>query len=615
MSYILRGHLCGYLCADCREDLSDVTVRLYRPEGNDIQLRAAANAKETFNLLSEDDVEAKEKRLLGEGRTDENGTFSVSMDGQYDGEAVEVDVYCGTVPGRKPPRRGHGPKPLQFSITTIQPSWSEGNQRVAEWKYCIPSRYWCTIRGRFGAWVICGHVTVCETGQSLPGVTVKAFDVDWLQDDALGTAVTDAGGHFRIDYNASDFRKTIFPGIQIEWFGGPDVYFHILAPGGATLLQEAPARGREPDRENVFPCFCVPRLCVPQDTIGPVVGTEPAAVFDRIGTIKFLTDINSTPAGDGLTVSDGRAFFSDMPLRGALPKKLNGVAAEYTFQWQEVAPGAAPNPALWQPAPLAPTTIGMLQNFDPTDPGNPWPTRDVVIGAAPGPNQVAATVTADGWIQVPQASNNLAPEGFFYSGGYDLFVLHSEALGGWDSIDLAGLVAGQSVTSTGHPLARKRWFALRMLFREVGNPASAVIAGTCRRVAIDNTVYRNLQHHPNWGAHFEATALAVALLDIQELVAAGCAKIKTDVHVRFTAAHPYLGNVWMTLSGPGTFPDFALELPVDGQRFGGSVPAARSVAALPRCAYIVDLFAELLLTTGVSIPNARRDRIAFCTSD
>ena len=41
---------------------------------------------------------------------------------------------------------------------------------------------------RFGAWTICGHVRHCETKAPIGGVSVRAFDVDWLQDDALGDA-------------------------------------------------------------------------------------------------------------------------------------------------------------------------------------------------------------------------------------------------------------------------------------------------------------------------------------------------------------------------------------------------------------------------------------------
>jgi hypothetical protein len=41
-------------------------------------------------------------------------------------------------------------------------------------------------------------VTVCGIDQVVEGATVYAFDRDWLQDDALGSAVTGPGGKFQI---------------------------------------------------------------------------------------------------------------------------------------------------------------------------------------------------------------------------------------------------------------------------------------------------------------------------------------------------------------------------------------------------------------------------------
>jgi len=150
---------------------------------------------------------------------------------------------------------------------------------------------------------------------------VRAFDVDWLQDDDLGSGITDGGGHFRIDYTTADFQKTIFsPSINVELVGGPDLYFRVETLGGTPLLIEPRSRGRQPDRENAGPCFCVD-LCLSEQ---PPVDTDPLPVFTAVGGYQYLTDINSTPPGTGLTVADNRAFFSTMRLNGILSKKLNG---------------------------------------------------------------------------------------------------------------------------------------------------------------------------------------------------------------------------------------------------------------------------------------------------
>ena len=260
MSYVFRGKLCGWFCGECREDLSDVTVRLYRnrPDQN-ITALAVASPNDTLALVTEDQVKVKSGQLIAEARTDASGNFSFTLGGdqKYQGGAFEVDVYCGTVPHRVPGRKQVQPR--QFSITTLQPAWKQTGESdfVAVWNYCIPYRFWCHLRWLFDAWVICGHLTTCTDGSPIPGATVSAFDRDWIQDDPLGSAVTDASGHFRIDYNSEAFKVTPFsPLINIEWFGGPDVYFKATL-GTDVILDEDPSTGRKPGRENIGPCFCV----------------------------------------------------------------------------------------------------------------------------------------------------------------------------------------------------------------------------------------------------------------------------------------------------------------------------------------------------------------------
>src|SRR4029077_2028707 len=121
----------------------------------------------------------------------------------------------------------------------------------------ISSRFWCHIRSLFDAWVICGRLTACVDGTPIWGATVKAFDVDWIQDDPLGSGVTDSDGHFRIDYNSDAFKVTPFsPWLNFEWVGGPDVYFTATL-GTNVILNEPSSIGRSAGRENIGPCFCV----------------------------------------------------------------------------------------------------------------------------------------------------------------------------------------------------------------------------------------------------------------------------------------------------------------------------------------------------------------------
>lgn len=139
----------------------------------------------------------------------------------------------------------HEWKPVQFTVTTLQPLWRETESGfLYGWEYCLPARLWCLIRGRFGVWVICGGITVCDHGRDthvqVPNVKIRAFDVDWLQDDALGSDITNATGHFRIYYTPQNFRVTPFsPFINFEWVGGPDIYFRVETLLGTALLGDA----------------------------------------------------------------------------------------------------------------------------------------------------------------------------------------------------------------------------------------------------------------------------------------------------------------------------------------------------------------------------------------
>src|SRR5512133_577216 len=180
--YQFRGRLSGTLCDECSEPLSSVQVRLYRLRSDQDATRlAVAEPKDTFAILTPDQIKAKDKYLIGEFDTDANGVFEANLGeaGKYGGEAFEIDVYCGTVPHRRPEPPPKGP--VQFSITVLQPQWRQREKMmVASWDYCVPQRFWCAIRALFDAWTICGHVTVCGTRQPAVGVKVSAFDRDWL---------------------------------------------------------------------------------------------------------------------------------------------------------------------------------------------------------------------------------------------------------------------------------------------------------------------------------------------------------------------------------------------------------------------------------------------------
>jgi hypothetical protein len=91
-----------------------------------------ADPKTTLSVLPVADIQGKQSALLGEFPTDAHGNFTASFNGKYQGEAFEIDVYCGTVP-HGPPQPPHGP--VQFSVTTLQPQWrARGDVMLAGWE-------------------------------------------------------------------------------------------------------------------------------------------------------------------------------------------------------------------------------------------------------------------------------------------------------------------------------------------------------------------------------------------------------------------------------------------------------------------------------------------------
>lgn len=624
MSYIFRGSLCGYLCSDCSEPLYGIKVRLYRTDDvRDAAVMAAANPDDTFHPLSNDEIESKRSRLIAETTVDEKGDYEFKFSGEedYDGKAFEVDVWCPTGYRKpKPPGEGEG---LQFHVTTLQPFWRESRGEEARarfyyWKYCIPSKWWCRILAMLDLWVVCGQVTDCENGVAISGVKVSAFDADWLQHDPLGSAVTDSGGHFTLYYSRADFEKTIFSWISLEWVSGPDLYFRVESSAGVELLQEDASAGRGRGRRNVGNCFCV-KLCVDANVPPPEV--VPVPVFRQIGGIDYTTAMRSAPLQDGLTTSE-YAFYQNLRLNGTLAKTIGGQPMEYCFEYSNQYNGAG-QPVNWQrvlPGQILQTEIGFIQKavlITPPPPELPkyeYQETKCFVSNTPIPGAFVTTPDAQGWILVPQQSDNPsnpAGAGLFVPQTGNQIVLNSTTLMPVTEIDLTGLVAGEDYTvSTGQPLAQDEIFALRMLVRQQGNNATIQVAGTCRRMALDNTVYKGIIHHPTWSTWGGGVEAGVCMLDIQQLMAAGCAKITGQVDILYSVAHPHLSGISLVLEGPMPPISLGSFSPVTDNNFG--VVTHTFAPTDPECAYLVTISTSYLLTNGDSPAIPAKDYMAFC---
>lgn len=633
MIYTFKGNLCGIICPECCEPLSYVKVRLYRSrKEQNVTALAVANAKDTFSILTDDEIKAKESSLLAEVMTDEFGNFNFQLgeNQKYNGEAFEIDVYCETVPHRKTSAKP--PKPLQFSITILQPIWKETeNGAFAVFQYCIPNRFWCAVRRRFDAWVICGIVTVCDSKTAVMGVTVNAYDSDWLQDDPLGTATTDAFGKFRIDYLTEDFKKTPFsPLVNFEWIGGPDVYFKVLSPDSTPLLVEPSSKGRSAGRENISNCFCVD-LCLRE---APPVKPPTIPLFTNVGA--YLVDpLDANFTSEGLTTAGNFAFTDTIPLIGILPDGQNPTALEYRFriaQYDDT--GAILGPVTDVDVnKISATNIGKLEYWRWNSILTAWevkaadywvnnPGASVSIPQPVGPPltvDLNKNVAADGWISVPR-EDALIPGGVgrFIPNGNLAFLITNKYTDESFNLTLPapGLNAGESV-----PAASKVKTHTYKIFFEARNAVTHSLepgSNSLNKIVFCNTHY-TFERHPNW-AGYVTSQRDVVSLDIKELTGgspgAGCGKLQNHLHALFTVYHPFVESARVYFEGNAPLPPaFSLTI-TGGEAASGAGGHDFDITLLEPCAYVLWLEATLNLTSGWGrISGATSwDHIAFCKS-
>jgi len=528
-------------------------------------------------------------------------------------------VRLETAPGRADAPRADAP--VQLTITTIQPRWREREDRaVAAWEYAIPQRFWCFLRSLLDAWVICGRVTVCGTKQPAAYVKVLAFDRDWLADDPLGTAMTDADGRFRIDYHGADYRKGTW--LDVELVGGPDVYFRVESASGAELLAEPSSRGRTPGRENVGPCLCV-ELCVDE---APVVRH---AWFTRVGDFDIYGDIDpdtglttrAQPAGfPNAHGGPGYGFWSHLKLVGDCPTTHPGTGQpmRYRFGARPTGSSAAPTwirgaaviampvgsrPVLWNLTGTVQThaqTIIVAPSGGYTGPlPAPVPTPSPV---PPGPwgsiPPLVLSPDADGWITMPPDATN---QGF--SGPLLRFASSVLVPGGAPPDDGPGVAVS--------PANQRNGTDLELVFE------AEPVGGGGPGVTLSNSLPRI--HIDNWheAARFE-------LAQFTAPGATPCSGITTAIDLRYTIDHELLASWQLSISSSATFPPPGtpvlpgLTVPpvppdeVAGPR-GGHGTHHLDTTAWEKCAYAITFQRSLKLTDGEQDDPGRSPMVAmFC---
>ncbi len=605
MTHVLRGTLCGRTCADCPDPIADSVVRIYRTEQPEqAGGLSAANPKLTTRQLSAKEVKAKSGRLIGEGRTDSAGNYAIelSADG-YDGGPLEIDLElsAATLAG-KDGLEGR----LSVGLTTLQPTWlGRKDQLVAVWDYCISQRFWCRLLEALGLWVICGVVRDCETQVAVPGVVVTAFDADWLQDDELGAATTDGTGRFRIWYIKADFTPTIFPGIDIELTGGPDLYFNVATSGGVNLLDEPQSRGRGADREDVGNCFCV-ELCL-EEPIDPFENPY----FYQVGDFNIAADIDVT-TGRTLHAKAGHAgsdwgFFGNLKLKGYCPKTLPADPTKtmhYRFLYIDPA-----NPGVEVPVTgplLGPSDLVVGARVVPWDQfgtgsaptyqdlvmrgsGMPSPPDSIPVPPGPAPHgPVPAHVLVpdpQGWIRVDQ----LAVDGGFQG---PLMRLSSAVAFTDGTATSPGDQAGSP------PSTPRNGRVVRIIFETATDPTDPT---TVNRQLLEAVLYIN-----NWSE--------VRLLDLHQFIVGGagsCTPIVNDVDILYTVDHELLHSfsTGISTAAPGVV---VPPLPSGSGPRGGDGSHHVNVSSWPSCSYLVALSSRRALTNGEQDDPSNQAIKTFC---
>jgi len=582
---------------------------LYRlRDPKDAAALTAAAPKLTQRLLSEAESVEKANRLIGEAATSADGAYEIVVDDPgYDGGPVEIDIRV--VASDLAMREELGDS-LQTSLTVLQPSWRQREQNyVSLWNHCLSHRFWCLLLAKLDLWVICGRVIDCDSQNPVTGVKVEAYDADWLQDDYLGVATTVGGGLFQIWYTSADFKTTIFPAIDVELFGGPDLYFKVSTPGGVVLLEEHQSDGRTSGREDVGNCFCVD-LCV-KEPLPPFENPY----FYQVGDFNIAADIDVTTGltlhAKGSHAGPGYGFFGAIKLKGYCPKTLPGDPSKpmyYRFLYVDPkAPGVE--------VPITGNLVGGA-------------TQEVVVGARVVPWDQFGTGLTDTYqdIVVRGSGTASAPDvpppfpGPAPHGPIPPHVLIPDA-NGWVRVDqlavdngfqgalmrfqtTAAFADGSPIDAgdkAGNPPSTPRNGRLvRLIFETATDPADPA---TFDRQLLEGKIYVN-----NW--------VEMRLLDLQQFVlgvSGSCTPITNDVDINYTVDHELLHSWSLAIAAAASPPIPPLPSGTGPRGANSGVPGFHiGVGAWPSCSYSVILRSRRSLTTGEVDDDTDETRVTFC---
>ena len=594
MSYTFKGNLQGEICEDCKEALYGMEVLLYLPWRKETAGDVPTNPKDDFRIVTKEEASQRANLLIARAKTDDKGNFEFEIDDKYDSSSFDIDFICHNAPYSITKETTN--QAVQMHLTTVFPRQQDS------WSYTIPYKIWCNIRGRyFDAWVICGHLRNCQNNQPIAGATVTAWDADFLTDDNLGTATTDASGHFRIDYNSLTFKQTFIPWLHVEtdpglpltFQSGPDVYFKAVLAGN-DLINETKVEARK----NVGHCLCV-NLC---SKINVITGNE---TFDSAWT-GFGTRFSASYGtgykdfdADGYAGSDKNVLFSTVDLTGQAPLKSSlGNRIKYRFRISHVTtPNNAASPADGNfskiigvtPNLFAESTVLTLDKKVPTGIND---TLDVVSDQA--------DFDAQGWFDVTNAvERTLIANGYGISDLSLFKIIEADTL---ITLNTTALTTQPNVpdTAAGVPIAPANLIAIeKIAIRfEIGELTSG---GTINIQPTNGKTLNSVIINNN--SVFMKLAIA-------ELEATGlCNPISGNVHAKYTVYHPHIQSFSMTLRNNSNTVNRGINdglfMPLGGNQNPSvtghanlSLPINNPPNDMTRCTYILKLFAQTRLHNG-----------------
>ena len=383
--------------------------------------------------------------------------------------------------------------------------------------------------------------------------------------------------------------------------------FHsnLMLNGGIALVEGAPqiqyrfeTAPTDVNGNPTGPWTAVPGGKILATNIGQFITSTPPFITEVwVNGPSNATSYNIIPSPDGwVTVPPLLPPFPVPPAPGLpVPANVLEFVPGTTLAVIDTADGTLLQP--WPATDETGVTAGGAANLAPV-PGSSLGTTSAAVG--PG------TVTALPVNPLPAA----VPGGIGISvGGVTFRAAAAGAAAAATSIPVASQAVAVPIAAGQTVMALNAYYGIRMRLRTVGDTGDGSDGGTCTHIAVNNTLYDNVKQ-----AYATTSGdLAVAEIGVQELVTNICGEIRTDViNVLFTAAHPNLGDVSITITGNGSYDvpvPLGSSVPID---WYGSVPY--SITGLPNCAYILTLQVGVLLTDGVNDPDPIYDQIAFCKS-